>query len=78
MCSNKGGRKKKSSISVRSICKSITELINGTIEEFKMNYFESSSDDQNLRDYFEHAIFQEEYNDLVPIEYMNENQVLEL
>lgn len=33
------GRKKKSSISVRSICKSITELINGTIEEFKMNYF---------------------------------------
>ena len=72
------GRKKKSSISVRSICKSITELINGTIEELKMNYFESSSDDQNLRDYFEHAIFQEEYNDLVPIEYINENQVLEL
>ena len=70
------GRKNKSSISVRSICKSITELINGTIKELKMNYFESS----NLRDYFEkeHALFQEEYNNLVPVEYINENQVLEL
>ena len=70
------GRKNKSSISVRSICNSITELINDTIEELKMNYFESS----NLRDYFEqeHALFQEEYNNLVPVEYINENQVLEL
>ena len=74
--SGRGKKKKKSSISVHSICKSITELINDTIEELKMNYFVSSSDDQDLRDYFEHAIFQEEYYDLVPVEYINENQVL--
>ena len=96
-------RKKKNadqlkSKSFNSICKSIMQNINNTIEELQKNesividslanHFEVSLDlessesclssDDSLVVSQDNEKFQEEYDELVPIECINENQVLEL